>query len=250
VTVPEALADPRLRRYPLRRLRLPVAGGQLSIVTPDTAAWRRRGGGVDRILRGEEPPYWADIWPASLVAARILCRHGRLGGLRVFDLGCGIGVAGSAAALCGAEVCFADREPDALAFALFNGEHNCRQGGSVRGHPFDWSTDAPPPAMDLWLLCDLSYRPRYHDSLLRQLTGGLGHGALALHCDPMRVESESFLRRLAQSFAVHTETVPLAAEGQTGHMRITLLAHAASVLQPWLPHLRPRRRVPGLESHA
>lgn len=242
VTVPEALADPRLRRYPLRRLRLPMAGGQLSIVTVDAASWRRRGGGVDRILRGEEPPYWADVWPASLAAARILGRHGSLVGSKVFDLGCGIGVAGAAAARCGAEVWFGDREPDALAFALFNGTHNCEPGARVHDLPFDWSRDDPPAAMDLWLLCDLSYRPRYHDSLLRQLTTGLGHGALAIHCDPMRVESESFLRRVAQTFAVHTVTVPLTAEGQTGRMRITLIARQAGTLASWLPHLQPRRR--------
>jgi predicted nicotinamide N-methyase len=160
----------------------------------------------------------------------------------VFDLGCGIGTAGAAAARCGAEVCFADREPDALAFAVFNGEHNRNGAARVLALPFDWSRDPAPQGMDLWLLCDLSYRPRYHDSLLRQLTEGLGHGALAIHCDPMRVESESFLRRAAQAFRVHTETVPTFAEGRTSPMRITLIAADHQALAPWLPHLQPRKR--------
>jgi predicted nicotinamide N-methyase len=176
-----------------------------------------------------------------LAAARVLCRHGAFAGRRVFDLGCGIGTAGAAAARCGAEVWFADREPDALAFAVFNGAHNAA-GAPVHAQPFDWSTDPAPQAMDLWLLCDLSYRPRYHDSLLRQLTEGLGHGALAIHCDPMRVESESFLRRAARCFHVHTETVPTFAEGKTFPMRITLIAGDEAVLSPWLRHLQPKRR--------
>src|SRR5689334_14192318 len=116
MTVPEARLDPVLRRYPLRRHRLSVAGGALSIVAPDGGDWLHTGGWSTRAQAGQEPPYWADVWPSSVAIARWLCRRRDLAGMRALDLGCGIGVPGTAAARQGAAVVFADREADALAF--------------------------------------------------------------------------------------------------------------------------------------
>src|SRR5881397_3704618 len=65
-------------------------------------------------------PYWAEIWPASRAIARRLAAGERLDGRAVLDLGCGLGLAGIAAGLCGAEVTFVDRHPDALGFARRN----------------------------------------------------------------------------------------------------------------------------------
>ncbi len=238
MTVPEAAADPRLRRFPLRRLRLPVAGGNLDLVTVDVDAWHRRGGGVEAILRGEEPPYWAQAWPASVAAARLLCRHGGFAGRTAVDLGCGLGLAGAAAARGGASVQCLDLHEPALAFAEFNGRRNAQAGGTVTARCFDWSRD-PAPAADLWLLCDVTYRPRYHDSVLRQLTEGLGHGALAIHCDPFRVESESFVRRAADEFTVQIHRVDTHHAGERVPIRVALIARTAEPLASWSRLLVP-----------
>lgn len=239
MTVPEALADPRLRRFPLRRLRLPVAGGNLSLVVPDAAAWRRRGGGIDQILAGDEPPYWAEVWPASIAVARLLSRSTLGPGSSVVDLGCGVGVAAAAAARRGASVRALDRDPHALAFADFNGRQNAVDGGGVQCQRFDWRQDRPPADAHLWLLCDVTYRAEHHAPLLRLLDAGLGSG-VAIHADPERAASESFLAACARRFAMHTQTVTTFAAGARVPIRLALVAHAAAPLQTWRACLAAR----------
>ena len=74
MTVPEALKDRNLRRFRLRRHRLPVAGARLSLVTPASGEDLLLGPRGAQYLEGNQLPYWADIWPASLGIARHLMR--------------------------------------------------------------------------------------------------------------------------------------------------------------------------------
>jgi len=66
--------------------------------------------------REDRDPYWSRPWPSAVALATVISRRPDLvEGKRVLDLGCGLGVAGLAAALGGAkEVVMADREPLAL----------------------------------------------------------------------------------------------------------------------------------------
>ena len=69
---------------------------------------------------GPAVPYWADLWPSALVLAEELA--GRpLAGVRVVELGCGLGLGAIVAALSGAEALATDHDPDAVAFARDNG---------------------------------------------------------------------------------------------------------------------------------
>src|SRR5690606_5421047 len=64
-------------------------------------------------------PYWAELWDSALAVAQMLGqeRHAiGLEGKRVLDLGCGMGLTGSIAAMFGAQVTFADLETPALLF--------------------------------------------------------------------------------------------------------------------------------------
>jgi len=72
--------------------------------------------------QGDRDPYWTCPWPSSIALAQeLLERPSLVQGLRVADLGCGLGLGGLAAALAGAaEVVFLDREPLALQCALVN----------------------------------------------------------------------------------------------------------------------------------
>ena len=73
----------------------------------------------------DHDPYWAALWPSSVALARGVAERaqgeegGDLRGKSVCDMGAGLGLAGIAAALCGAEsVAFYDREPLALPHQL------------------------------------------------------------------------------------------------------------------------------------
>lgn len=194
-TVPDAKADPVLRRYDLRRFRLPIAHGTLSMVLPDAAGWIRRGEWARATMRGAEPPYWVQVWPASVAVARLLARLPGLAGQRLLDLGCGLGVPGVAAVRAGAQVTFADREPDALAFACWNGS---RQGGPApKAVCFDWGSDTLATCFDVIVLADVSYRPVHHLALQRHVSACLAAGGVVVHADPERPESVPFIRWLS-----------------------------------------------------
>ena len=171
-TVPEAKLDPVLRRFPLRRLKLPLGDRSLSLVVPDVGAWMRAGEWAANTVPNGEPPYWVQIWPASVAMARLLWRRGDLAGQRVLDLGCGLGVPGITACRAGALVTFADVKPDALAFATWNG---ARQGSPAApiARQVDWSQAEVPGPFDLMLLADVSYRPVHHAALKRHIRGCL-----------------------------------------------------------------------------
>ena len=78
----------------------------------------------------DHDPYWAALWPSSVALARGVAERARgeggdLRGKSVCDMGAGLGLAGIAAALCGAEsVAFYDREPLALQCCLLSAEAN------------------------------------------------------------------------------------------------------------------------------
>ena len=65
-------------------------------------------------------PYWADLWPSALVLADELAARD-LTGVRVLELGCGLGLGAIVAAQSGADALATDHDRDAVAFARDNG---------------------------------------------------------------------------------------------------------------------------------
>ena len=237
--VPDARRDAVLRRYPLRRLRLPLGSGQLSLVVPDDRAWLREGSWAPAVARGKEPPYWIRIWPAAVAIARLLERSPEVRDVRVLDLGCGIGVPGVVAARRGARVQFADREPDALRFATWNARANqCAGAPDPVGLRIDWARDIVPGAFDLILLSDVTYHESHHAPVRRQLRVALAEGGAVLHAEPQRVLSGHFLDSLAREGFVSaqwrrdTAFVDLRAQ-----VRLTLLAREGAALSAWRARL-------------
>ena len=103
--------------------------------------------------RPNDDPHWADLWHGgAALAARVFERPELVRGKRVIDLGCGLGIAGIAAAMCGAkEVVMSDREERALWCALAG----CRANGvrDVRALAREWNfpddVELPPlPSFD------------------------------------------------------------------------------------------------------
>jgi SAM-dependent methyltransferase len=72
----------------------------------------------------ERLPYWAELWPSSIELARYCLKERGVCSRRILEIGCGLGLAGVAAARAGAHVIFTDYEPDALKFARYNALKN------------------------------------------------------------------------------------------------------------------------------
>src|SRR6476619_7425812 len=73
----------------------------------------------DDYVMDERLPYWADLWPSAQILANEVAIM-RLSGLRVLELGCGLGLVAIAAAMAGADVTATDYYDDAILFASLN----------------------------------------------------------------------------------------------------------------------------------
>jgi predicted nicotinamide N-methyase len=83
---------------------------------------------LDELLAEDDPdedrlPFWAELWPAGLALAHAIAAR-PLGGRRVLELGCGLGLVSVTAALAGARVLAVDRSPEATAYAAVNAARN------------------------------------------------------------------------------------------------------------------------------
>lgn len=108
--------------------------------------------------RPDQPwqPYWAEAWTSGLLLAE-RCAGLNLGGQRVLDLGCGLGLVGAVALARGARVVMVDAAPPALLFARLNA-WPWRQRANWRR--LDWRRDwLQPRDFDLILGADILYDP-------------------------------------------------------------------------------------------
>jgi predicted nicotinamide N-methyase len=118
--------------------------------------------------REEFLPYWAELWPSGVELAQAVQRRD-VDGLRVLELGCGLGLPSIVAALGGAEVLATDWSPEGLEVAAANAARN---RADVETALVSWSgpeklVRAAP--WDLVLGADLLYERRNVDQLLNLL---------------------------------------------------------------------------------
>ena len=152
-------------------------------------------------------PYWAEMWPSSIALARALAGRS-LGGRRVVELGCGLGLPSIVAALQGARVLATDWSAEAIAMAAHNAEIN---GASVRTARVAW--DEPDVLLegapwDLVLASDVLYERRMADTLLELLPRLVGARGTLLLSDPGRPPAEGFLEAAGEAWTVTSRSDP------------------------------------------
>ena len=140
-------------------------------------------------------PYWAQLWPSASVLASVLPY--RLDGLRVVELGCGLGVPSLVAASRGGDVVATDWAADAIALLETNAERN---GLAVTALRADWR--AFEGAFDLVLASDVLYEARNVDPLL-ELLPQLSRDVLI--ADPGRPAAAGFFERAAGPWHVEEQ---------------------------------------------
>ncbi|HEX6763792.1 MAG TPA: methyltransferase domain-containing protein [Gaiellaceae bacterium] len=130
-------------------------------------------------------PYWAELWPAATALVEAL--PGRLDGVRVLELGCGLGVPSLVAAARGAEVTAVDWAEDAVRLLRRNARRN-RLTLAARRH--DWRQPLGR-VFDLALAADVLYERRNVEPVLARLREAAPEALVALAGRPYEAE---FLR--------------------------------------------------------
>jgi predicted nicotinamide N-methyase len=155
-------------------------------------------------------PYWAELWPSGVALARALAGRA-LGGRRVVELGCGLGLPAISAALAGGRVLATDWSADAVAMAAANAERN---GAVLETLVCSWAAPAPLQARapwDLVLASDVLYEARDVAPLLDLLPRLLTPRGEAWIADPGRAPAARFLDQAAGRFDIRTtadKTIP------------------------------------------
>ena len=130
-------------------------------------------------------PYWAELWPAARALAAALPP---VAGLRVVELGCGLGLPSLVAAAGGAEVTATDWAPEAVELLRRNAARNeLDLSAEVRDWRQPWSA-----RFDLVLAADVLYERRNVEPLVERLQELAPTALVALAGRPYE---ETFLRQ-------------------------------------------------------
>jgi predicted nicotinamide N-methyase len=116
----------------------------------------------DAFARDEFLPYWAELWPAATALAAALPD---VAGLRVVELGCGLGLPSLVAAARGADVTASDWAEDAVELLR---ENAARNGLALRAEVRDWR-EPWPERFDVVIAADVLYERRNVEPLLERL---------------------------------------------------------------------------------
>jgi predicted nicotinamide N-methyase len=138
-------------------------------------------------------PYWAEPWPSGVALADELSRRS-LAGVRVLELGCGLGLASVAAARSGAAVLATDWSPEALRFTAANAARN---GVAVEIAGLDWRRPSGAALRrapwGLVVAADVLYERRNVADLLRVLPFLVDSLGQVLVADPGRAFADAFV---------------------------------------------------------
>jgi predicted nicotinamide N-methyase len=146
----------------------------------------------EAFAQDEFMPYWAELWPSGLALASALPE--RVAGLRIVELGCGLGVPSLVAAARGATVTALDWAVQAAALLRMNARRNHVTLEAVHG---DWR--AFSGSYDLVLGADLLYEARNAEALLRLLPSLAPEVLLA---EPGRPHAAEFFEQAARAWRV------------------------------------------------
>jgi predicted nicotinamide N-methyase len=162
-------------------------------------------------VKDERLPYWADVWPSSIIlAGKLLELNGR--GRSALELGCGVGLSTLAATSAGFDVLSTDYYEDALDVTRANVFRNL--GTIARTRLVDWRhLPQDLGSFDLVFASDVLYENEYAALLPVILKGVLAPGGTAMIADPGRVAAPVFVAACAEHALVirQKETRPFEA---------------------------------------
>jgi len=154
-------------------------------------------------VKDERLPYWADVWPSSIVLAEKLLELDGSGRTAI-ELGCGVGLSTLAATTAGFDVLATDYYEDALDVTRANVFRNL--GTTARTRLVDWR-HLPDDlgTFDLLFASDVLYEKEYAELLPVILRGLLTPDGIVLIADPGRIAAPIFVEACAANRLVIQE---------------------------------------------
>ena len=142
-------------------------------------------------VKDERLPYWADIWPSSVILAERLMEL-KGDGKTALELGCGVGLSTLAATSAGFDVLSTDYYEDALDVTRANVFRIL--GKSAKTRLVDWRHFPDDlGTFDLVFASDVLYEKEYAALLPGLFARSLAAGGVALVADPGRIAVPVFL---------------------------------------------------------
>lgn len=160
-------------------------------------------------VKDERIPYWADLWPSSIALSHYLAEQKIVKkGMKILEIGCGLGLPGVVAAKLGAQVTFTDYVEEPLEFA----KHNCMLNEIDASFAIlDWR-NMPDIDAEIILASDVAYEKRSFEHLAKLIDDMTAKGKVVLLSEPGRKFAEPFIRDLESKKLVGRSklfTIPL-----------------------------------------
>jgi predicted nicotinamide N-methyase len=178
----------RIAGYPARRVALDLGTLHPQLYVVDGLEAYVDTDALLRTADAPEPPYWAHLWPGARCLARLMAQAD-CSGRRVVEVGCGLGLAGIAAAMRGAAVTVLDSALVALRFARASADLN-------RCHVSTVQMDIRHPAVrgrfDHCLAADVTYDPLLQAAVADFLAAHLASGGRAWCAESVRTFDQGF----------------------------------------------------------
>jgi predicted nicotinamide N-methyase len=147
-------------------------------------------------------PYWAELWPAARMLAKVLLKEPLPENAVALELGCGLGLAGVVALSRGLEVVFTDYDATALKFAADNAR--CNGFTKFRTLQLDWREPPADVQTPIILASDLTYEARNIEPIVNCIRALLSPGGIALVTDQNRIAAETFRTHLTRVGLTYT----------------------------------------------
>jgi predicted nicotinamide N-methyase len=183
---------------------------------------------IQQAFRADEfLPYWADLWPAARMLAKVLVREpwpteALVPATRwhTLEIGCGLGLPGVVALSLGLRVTFSDYDATALRFAADNARVNgCTDFDLLQ---MDWREPPKERRFRLLLASDLIYEMRSVAPLVALIEALLAPDGECLLTDQDRVPSQVLRGTLTERGLPFTTQVVRAGEPGGRRMKGTL----------------------------
>lgn len=171
---------------------------------------------LERATHSDEIPFWAELWPSSIGVARYILQNWLLFKDRVvLELGAGVGLAGIAAKLAGAQVVQSDFSMEALRFSKLNCLRN--RVPITELLLADWRNfPVEASQFDFIIGADILYEKNMHGYLEKIFLNSLQQNGKVILADPGRAYAREFVQAaMAKAWGVEQSQIPVFYEDHT-----------------------------------